>query len=183
MRRITRPTPVRRLVAVLFLVHSLAGTAALAQYRPPPLSESQRLVKEGEIAQVSASAALTSGNKKEAEEKNRKALQLFEEALTADPSSVPAAAGMGSVGNQLQDYARVVDKVKPVLAANPGEISLAYPLGVALFKLRRFPEAVPLLEQVSEANVPEHLIVNYYLGADGGVPSCRSASDQGTGSF
>jgi tetratricopeptide (TPR) repeat protein len=156
---------VRRLVAALFLVHALVGTTALAQYRPPPLSESQRLVKEAETAQVAASAALTSGNKKEAEEKNRKALQLFEQALTAEPTSVPAAAGLGIVGNLLQDYARVAEKLKPVLTANPGEISLAYPLGVALFKLRRFPEAVPLLEQVSDANVPEHLIVNYYLGS------------------
>jgi tetratricopeptide (TPR) repeat protein len=165
MRRLTRPSPVRRLFTALLVAHALAGTTALAQYRPPPLSESQRLVKEAEAAQVSASAALTSGNKKEAEEKNRKALQLFEEALVTEPTSVPAAAGLGTVGNLLQDYARVVDKVKPVLAANPGEISLAYPLGVAFYKLRRFQEAVPLLEQVSDANVPEHLIVNYYLGS------------------
>jgi tetratricopeptide (TPR) repeat protein len=154
----------RRLAAALLLVHALAGTTALAQYRPPPLSEAQRLVKEGETAQVSASAALISGNKKEAEEKNRKALQLFEQALTTEPTSVAAAAGLGTVGNLLQDYARVAEKVKPVHAANPSELSLAFPLGVALFKLRRFPEAVPLLEQVSEAKVPEHLIVNYYLG-------------------
>jgi tetratricopeptide (TPR) repeat protein len=154
----------RRLAAALLLVHTLAGTTALAQYRPPPLSESQRLVKEGEAAQVSASAALLAGNKKESDEKNRKALQLFEQALATDPASVPAAAGLGTVGNLLQDYARVAEKLKPVHAANPAEISLAFPLGVALFKLRRYPEAVPLLEQVSEAKVPEHLIVNYYLG-------------------
>jgi tetratricopeptide (TPR) repeat protein len=155
----------RRLAAALFLVHALAGFTALAQYRPPPLSESQRLVKEGESAMVSASGALTSGNKKEAEEKNRKALALFEQALAADPTSVPAAVGLGTVGNVLQDYARVAEKLKPVHAANPADNSLAYPLSVALFKLRRFPEAVPLLEQVSEAKLPEQLIVNYYLGS------------------
>jgi tetratricopeptide (TPR) repeat protein len=165
MRRLHRPIPVRRLATALLLVHALAATTALAQYRPPPLSESQRLVKEGETAFASASAALLSGDKKEAEEKNRKALGLFEEALKTDPTSVPAAAGLGTVANQLQDYARTAEKVKPVQAANPAEISLAFPLGVALYKLRRFPEAVPLLEQVSEAKVPEHLIVNYYLGS------------------
>ncbi|MDY7229623.1 tetratricopeptide repeat protein [Hyalangium rubrum] len=165
MSRIHRPTRVRRFLSALVLVNMLSGSAALAQYRPPPLTESQQLVKEAEVSQVAASAALTSGNKKEAEEKNRKALQLFEQALTVDPTSVPAAAGLGTVGNLLQDYNRVAEKLKPVLASNPGEISLAYPLGVALYKLRRVQEALPLLEQVSDANLPEHLIVNYYLGS------------------
>ncbi len=155
----------RRLAAALVLVPLLAGAPALAQYRPPPLTESQRLVQEAEAAQVAASTALASGNKKEAVEKHRKALELFEQALTLDPGSVPAAVGLGTVGNMLQDYARVAEKLQPVLTANPGEITLAYPLSVALFKLRRFQEALPLLEQVSDANVPEHLIVNYYLGS------------------
>jgi cellulose synthase operon protein C len=164
MSRISRTPLARRLAAALVLVHVLTGTAALAQYRPPPLTEAQRLVKEGEAAQVSASAALTSGNKKEADEKHRKALELFEQALAADPNSVAAAAGLGAVGNALQEHARVVEKIKPVFAANPSELSLAYQLGVALYKLRRVQEALPILEQVSEAKVPEHLIVNYYLG-------------------
>ena len=163
MRRLTR-TPARRLVAALVLVHALAGTAAFAQYRPPPLTESQRLAQEGDAAQVSASAAITSGNKKEAEEKYRKALQLYEQALTTDPTNVAAAAGLGTVANTLQDHARVVEKLKPVLTANPTELTVAYPLAVAYFKLRRYPEAIPLLEQVSTADKLEYLIVNYYLG-------------------
>ncbi|MCP3169219.1 tetratricopeptide repeat protein [Myxococcus qinghaiensis] len=164
MRR-TPHTPMRRLVPALALLASLAGPPALAQYRPPPMSESQRLVKEGETAQVSASAASASGNKKEAEEKYRKALGLFEQALAAEPGSVAAAAGVGSSANALQDWARTVDKLKPVQAANPSELSLSYPLGVALFKLRRFPEGVPLLEQVAGADQAEHLIVHYYLAS------------------
>ncbi|NTX58565.1 tetratricopeptide repeat protein, partial [Myxococcus sp. CA039A] len=164
MRR-TPHTPMRRLVPALALLASLAGPPALAQYRPPPMSESQRLVKDGETAQVSASAASASGDKKEADEKYRKALALFEQALAAEPGSVAAAAGVGSAANALQDWARTVDRVKPVQAANASELSLAYPLGVALFKLRRFPEAVPLLEQVAGADQAEHLIVHYYLAS------------------
>jgi cellulose synthase operon protein C len=163
MRRLTR-TPVRRLAAALVLVHALAGTAAFAQYRPPPLTESQRMVQEGDAAQVAASAAVTSGNKKEAEEKYRKALQLYEQALAADPSSVGAAAGLGAVANTLQDHARVVEKLQPVLTANPNELPVAYQLAVAFFKLRRYPAAIPLLEQVSTADKVEYLITNYYLG-------------------
>lgn len=163
MSRMNRP-PVRRLAAALVLVHLLVGGTALAQYRPPPLTESQRLVQEGDAAQVSANAAITSGNKKEAEEKFRKALQLYEQALTTDPTSVTAAAGLGTVANTLQDFNRTVEKLKPVLTSNPTEVTVAYPLGVAYFKLRRYPEAVPLLEQVSTADKLEFLIVNYYLG-------------------
>ncbi|MBN1206569.1 MAG: tetratricopeptide repeat protein [Myxococcaceae bacterium] len=159
-----RSTPLGRFVVALAFVHALVGTSAFAQYRPPPLTESQRLVKEGDDAQVAASAAITSGDKKQAQEKYLKALQLYEQALSVEPGSVPAAAGLGTVGNALQDFNRVVEKLKPVMAANPTEVTLAYPLGVALFKLRRFPEAVPLLEIVSSADKPEHLIVNYYLG-------------------
>jgi len=163
MRRLTR-TPSCRLSAALVLIHALVGTAAFAQYRPPPLTESQRLVQEGDAAQVAASASVTSGNKKEAEEKYRKALQFYEQALAADSSNVAAAAGLGTVANTLQDHARVVEKLQPMLTANPNELAVAYPLGVALFKLRRYPEALPLLEQVSTADKLEHLIVNYYLG-------------------
>ena len=163
MSRIPRP-PVRRLAVALVLVHVLAGSTALAQYRPPPLTESQRLVKEGEAAQVAASAAITSGNKKEAEEKFRKALQLYEQALATEPTSVTAAAGLGTVANTLQDFNRTMEKLRPVLTASPTELTVAYPLAVALFKLRRFQEAIPLLEQVSTADKLEFLIVNYYLG-------------------
>ncbi|GEN09203.1 Tfp pilus assembly protein PilF [Myxococcus fulvus] len=164
MRR-TPHTPKRRLVPALALLASLASPPTLAQYRAPPMSESQRLVKEGEQAQVSASAASASGDKKEAEEKYRKALGLFEKALAAEPTSITAAAGVGSAANALQDWARTVERVSAVHTANPSELTLAYPLGVALFKLRRFPEAVPMLEKVAQADQAEHLIVHYYLAS------------------
>jgi tetratricopeptide (TPR) repeat protein len=164
MRRTPR-TPQRRLAPTLALLATLAGPPALAQYRPPPMSESQRLAKDGDAALVSASAAAASGDKKEAEEKYRKALGLFEQALAAEPGSVAAAAGVGAAANGLQDWQRTVDRLQPVMTAHPGEVALAYPLGVALYKLRRFPEAVPLMEQVAAADVAEHLIVHYYLAS------------------
>lgn len=164
MRRLPRP-PVRRLVAALVLATSLSGTGALAQYRPPPMTESQRLVREGESAQVDASTAATSGDKKRADAKYRKALELFEKALAAEPTSVPAAAGLGAVGLALQDYTRVAERVAPVYAANHDSLDLAYPLGISLFKLKRYDEAVPVLQQVTVANQPEHLLVHYYLGS------------------
>ncbi|QRO01326.1 tetratricopeptide repeat protein [Archangium violaceum] len=163
MRRSFRPS-VRRLAAALVLAHSLAGTGALAQYRPPPMTESQRLAREGEAAQVDASAAATSGDKKRADAKYRKALELFEKALAAEPGSVQAAAGLGAVGLALQDYTRVAERLTPVYAANPDSLELAYPLGISLFKLRRYEEAVPVLQKVTVANQPEHLLVHYYLG-------------------
>lgn len=165
MRRSPRHPRSRRLTPALALLTTLCGPPALAQYRPPPMSEAQRLVHDGESAQVAASAASASGDKKEAEEKYRKALALFEQALTAEPGSVTAAAGLGASANALNDWQRTVDRVQPVLAANPAELDLAYPVSVALFKLRRFPEAVPLMEQVATADKAEHLIVHYYLAS------------------
>jgi len=165
MRRSPRPPRSRRLTPALALLTTLCGPPALAQYRPPPMSESQRLVKDGETAQVAASAATAAGNKKEAEEKYRKALGLFEQALTAEPGSVAAAAGLAASANALNDWQRTVDRVQPLLKANPSELSLAYPVSVALFKLRRFQEAVPLMEQVAAADQAEHLIVHYYLAS------------------
>lgn len=165
MSRMSRPPSARRLAAALALSSLLSGPVAFAQYRPPPLTESQLLVKEAETVQVAASAAVASGNKKEAEEKHRKALQLFEQALAIDPNSAAAGAGLGASANALNDFARTAAKLPVLSAANPEDISLTFPLGVAFFKLRRFQEAVPLLEKVSEHNAPEHLIVNYYLGS------------------
>ena len=166
MSRMSRPSrpSARRLTAALLLAHSLGGSAALAQYRPPPMTESQRLVREGEAAQVDASSATTSGDKKRAETKYKKALELFEKALAAEPESVSAAAGLGAVGLALQDSQRVAERLAPVYAANLTALELAYPLGVSLFKLHRYEEALPILHQVSKANHPEHLLVHYYLG-------------------
>ncbi|MCY1030751.1 tetratricopeptide repeat protein [Corallococcus sp. BB11-1] len=160
------PRSPRRASTALVLLATLAGPpTALAQFRPPPATEAQRLSEQGEQALVSANAAAAKGDKKEAEEKFRRALQLFEQALAQDPQSVAAAAGLGSAANAVQDFQRTAARLQPVFAQHPGELSLAYPLGTAYFKLRRFAEAVPVLEQVAAADQPDHLIVHYYLAS------------------
>ncbi|AFE06011.1 hypothetical protein COCOR_04757 [Corallococcus coralloides DSM 2259] len=156
----------RRVCTALALLATLAGPpAALAQFRPPPATEAQRMTEQGEQVLVSANAALAKGDKKEAEEKFKKALQLFEQALAQEPQSVFAAVGLGSAANALQDFQRTATRLQPVFAQNPQDLSLAYPLGTAYFKLRRFQEAVPVLEQVAAADQPDHLIVHYYLAS------------------
>lgn len=158
--------PPRRVSTALVLLATLAGPpTALAQFRPPPATEAQRMTEQGEQALVSANAAASKGDKKESEEKFKKALQLFEQALAQEPQSIPAAAGLGSTANALQDFQRTAARLQPVFERNPAELSLAYPLGTAYFKLRRFQEAVPLLEQVAAADQPDHLIVHYYLAS------------------
>ncbi|MFB1485177.1 tetratricopeptide repeat protein [Corallococcus sp. RDP092CA] len=156
----------RRVSSALVLLAALSGPpTALAQFRPPPATEAQRMTEQGEQALVSANAAAAKGDKKEADEKFKKALQLFEQALAQDPLSVTAAAGLGSAANALQDFQRTATRLQPVFAQHPSELSLAYPLGTAYFKLRRFQEAVPVLEQVAAADQPDHLIVHYYLAS------------------
>jgi tetratricopeptide (TPR) repeat protein len=59
----------------------------------------------------------------------------------------------------------VAEKLGPVYAAHPDSLEVAYPLGISLFKLRRYDEAVPVMQQVSAANKPEYLLVHYYLGS------------------
>ncbi|NOK22103.1 tetratricopeptide repeat protein [Corallococcus carmarthensis] len=164
MRPFIRPP--RRVSTALVLLATLAGPpTALAQFRPPPATEAQRMTEQGDQALVSANAAASKGDKKEAEEKFKKALQLYDQALTQEPQSVAAATGLGSAANALQDFQRTVTRLAPVFAQNPSDLSLAYPLGTAYFKLRRFQEAVPVLEQVAAADQPDHLIVHYYLAS------------------
>ena len=164
MRPSSRPP--RRVSTALVLLATLAGPpTALAQFRPPPPRRPSASRSRATRCSVSANAALAKGDKKEAEEKFRKALQLFEQALGEDPRSVASAAGLGTAANALQDFQRTVARVQPVFAQNPEDLTLAYPLGTAYFKLRRFAEAVPVLEKVAAADQPDHLIVHYYLAS------------------
>src|SRR5262249_11399899 len=50
----------------------------------------------------------------------------------------------------------------PFSAAHGDNLDIAYHLGIALFKTKRYADAIPLLDQVSRANDPEHFMVHYY---------------------
>jgi Flp pilus assembly protein TadD len=147
----------------LALIGALAGSTALAQYRPPPLSEAQRLTYAGDDAKVEATKALTEGDKEEAVEKFKKAMDLYLKALAQNADTVAAAAGYGEASNLLGQYDNTAKILEPVYQKHQDDLSLAYPLGTALFKLKRYEQAVPVLETVSAGMKPEHLIVHYYL--------------------
>ncbi|HLL53031.1 MAG TPA: tetratricopeptide repeat protein [Myxococcaceae bacterium] len=141
-----------------------ASGGALAQFRPPPLTEAQRLTYEGDDAQADATKLLKSGDKGGAAEKFKKAVEVYEKALAADPDAVAAAAGLGNAAGILGDYARVVRALAPVVQAHPDDVDVAFHLGVAYYKLKQYDAAIPLLEQVSVAKKPEQLLAPYYLG-------------------
>lgn len=155
----------RSLTPALALAVSFGLAApSLAQFRPPPLTEAQRLTYQGDDFQVDATKLLKEGKKQEAEEKFRKAVDVYQQALTQDPEAVAAAAGLGAAANFLNDYARTAQVLAPVNQAHPDDVDVAFHLGIAYYKLKRYEEAVPLLEKVSPAEKPEHLLGHYYLG-------------------
>lgn len=137
---------------------------ALAQYRPPPPTEAERLTAEGDESRVAAGKALLRGDKSRAKETFTEALETYEKALKANPDHLPAATGLGEVATALGDHERLVRLLAPFNRAHPESIEVAYYLGLAHFKLKQVTEAVPLLEQVSEAKKAEHLLAHYYLG-------------------
>lgn len=147
----------------LALIGALASSAAFAQYRPPPLTEAERLTSAGDDARVAGTQALTQGDKSGATEKFKKAMGLYLQALQVNADTVNAAAAYGEVSNLLGQYDGTVKVLGPLYEKHPDSIDLGYPLGSALFKLQRYPQAVPVLEKVSAGMKPEHLIVHYYL--------------------
>lgn len=148
----------------LALIGALAtSSAAFAQYRPPPMSEAQRFSNEGDDVKAEAAKALKDGDKSEATEKFKKAMELYLKALGNNPDTVSAAAGYGEASNLLGQYDGTTKILGPVYEKHPDAIEVAFPLGYALFKLQRYDQAVPVLEKVSAAMKPEHLIVHYFL--------------------
>ncbi len=140
------------------------ATVAQAQFRPPPMTEAERISRQAEQIKLEGSKALLAGNKPRAAERFKKASELYANALKADPTHVEAGEGFGECASALNDNESVVRMLTPVMAANPKAVNVAYYLGVSLMKLERAAEAVPLLELVSKNASSEHLIVHYYLG-------------------
>lgn len=142
----------------------LCAAPALAQFRPPPMSDEERIIYQADDARVAAAESLSKGDKKGAGENYRSAVQLYEEVLTKNPNAVKAAIGLAQAAAALGDHARVVKWLEPVQAKNPDDLELAYQLGVAKFRLKQYDGAVPLLEKVAPALKPEHVVAHYYLG-------------------
>ncbi|MGA9525729.1 MAG: tetratricopeptide repeat protein [Myxococcaceae bacterium] len=157
----TIPSSLPRPLGLALLL--LAGSAS-AQFRPPPMTEAERIVIKADEARVEANKALVDKNKARAKDRFQAALARYEEALKLDPHLASAAEGIGECGTALGDHARVADTLLPYVKDHPSDITAAYHAGVALLKLRRFAEGVPLLERVSSKHRPEHYLAHYYLG-------------------
>ena len=157
----TMPSRLKPLIAVAI---ALFCTSALAQYRGKPLTADELLVKDGDAAVVDANEALRGGDKDEAKEKFNKALKLYQQALQKNPDSVLAANGYGLAAILIGDYQGILDVVGPVAQRHPDDIDVAYVYGYALFKLKRYEDAEPILAKVSDAMKPEQYLAHYFLG-------------------
>lgn len=142
---------------------ALAG-AAFAQYRPPPMSDTARLVAEGDEARIEAAKAASFGEKEKTKAKLEEAIAAYEKALAADPKAVSAATGLAQACATLKDWDRIIKVLTPLQAENPKDVDLAHQLGVALLKKRRYAEAAPLLEVAGAAKRPDLFINQYYQG-------------------
>lgn len=149
---------------------TLLSGSALAQFRPPPPTESALLARDADAERAEAAKREAAGDRAGAATLYGKAAALYEKAMAADPKGsdgAAAAAGFGAATVAGRDYARTVKVLQPYYTAHPDLPDVAFPLGIALFKLNRFNEAVPVLEPLSKANAPEHFMAHYYLGAYG----------------
>lgn len=154
------------LISVAALATVLWGGTAHAQYRPPPKTEQERLADEGDDLRAEAGNLLARGNRDQAVNKLKRAVESYQKALALDPDLVVAAKGLGAAGVALADkaaYTSVVNLVTPVAQNHPDEPDLAYNLGLALYKLGREDEAAPLFEKISPLKNPDQLLAHYYL--------------------
>ncbi|MDQ3264440.1 MAG: tetratricopeptide repeat protein [Myxococcota bacterium] len=143
---------------------ALAPVVAVAQFRPPPLSEAQRLSASGDGPRLEGSRLLGRGDKQGAQAQFKKAYDYYAQALKVDPQLLVAAEGLGVVGNALGLHDQVIARLGPLTATHPDSVDLAFNLGVAYYKSRRYEDAVPHLEKARVANDRAHLVAHYYLG-------------------
>jgi len=93
----------------------------------------------------------------------QEALQLFNQAVTADSADVYARYYRGVAEARLENYSAAVDDLRTALAAKPNLDQGALELGVALTQTGQYKEAVPLLEQ-AQRNSALDAEASYFLG-------------------
>jgi tetratricopeptide (TPR) repeat protein len=80
-------------------------------------------------------------------ERTSKALELFDQAVAADPEDVYARYYRATVRGRLGELAGAISDLRAVLAAMPYLDQAALDLGVALIQTHKYREALPLLRQ------------------------------------
>jgi tetratricopeptide (TPR) repeat protein len=143
----------------------LLGSVAQAQYRPRPPTEAEQLTSDADAERAEAAKKDAAGDRAGAATKYVKAIELYEKALASDPELATAATGLGAACVARRDYARAVKDLTPFHGAHPDAAQVSFDLGLSLFKLNRFGEAIPLLEALAKADAPEHFMAHYYLGS------------------
>lgn len=139
-------------------------SGAWAQYRPPPMSDAERLIEEGEELRVAAAKAASFGEKDAAEAKLKEAIAAYEKALASNPNAVTAATGLAMACATLKDWDRIIKVLTPLQVRAPRDVDLAYHLGVALLKKKRYAEAIGLLDLVGADKRTDLFLARYYLG-------------------
>ena len=156
-------TPKALLALVVLPCLALPG-GALAQYRPPPMSDAERFIADGDEARIQAARAGSFGEKEKQKAKLEEAIAAYEKALAADHRAVAAATGLGMACSQLKDWDRIIRILSPLQAEFPQDADLAHQLGVALLKTRKYAEATPLLEVAGKSERQDLFINQYYQG-------------------
>jgi tetratricopeptide (TPR) repeat protein len=161
----TRRSPLVVPVAIAVAIAAFTSARlAEAQYRPPPPTEAQQLLQEGDSARTEAAAAEARGDRKAADAAYGTAATAYAKALKLDGSLQAAAAGLGACWNALKQWAKTVESVRAFADAHPEANDVAFPVGVALMKLGRGGEAAPYLERVVASGESQYFMARYYRG-------------------
>ena len=116
------------------------GAIALLALAALLLASRARASEQSEALSARGLIALNAGRTQEA-------IQLFDQAVGADPTDPYARYYRGNARAKLKDYPAAIDDLRAALAIKPDFAQAALELGVALTESGQYAEAIPWLEQ------------------------------------
>jgi len=113
-------------------------------------------------------ALLEKALKASGEKEYRKALDLLQEIVAADPRDFEAWTEMGTVSFQMRDYGEAEKSYRRALQENPSYVLALRNLGKLLFEKKDYQGAIPVLTKASGQSPPSaeiyRLLGECYLG-------------------
>jgi Tfp pilus assembly protein PilF len=93
----------------------------------------------------------------------KKAVELFNKALSIHPNFIPALSELGGQYRKLNEMAKLAETMEALLKLSPDDAHAHLNFGIALFNLKKFPEAETHLREALRVRSGD-AVAHYYLG-------------------